>query len=407
MIRRRAAAAVGSAVAALVLSGCTFSGVGSLPLPLRAGTGDDAIRVVVELAQVSNLVPNAEVKVGDVTVGSVVATQAVDWHARLTVSLDGDVRLPANATARVAQKSLLGAEHLELSPPVHGPAVGTLRDGDVIPLERTGRYPETEEVLAALGVVLNGSGLQQLKTITSELDQLFAGRETDVRELLTNLDDLVGTLDAQSADIVRAMEGLDRFSRTLADEREVVEDGLDRIPPALEVLVAEREDLTRALTEIAEFGDVTTRLVHDSREDLLADLAALRPTLRKLADTGTDLTDSASMLVTYPFPANTTFPGMMKGDYGNLFAIIDVTPSVLAENFVGGFDTPLPGGAPMLALPPLGGGEDMGSPLDAFGAGEGADLPLPVDPPPVPPVTPPADPPADGLLDGLLPGGDR
>jgi len=93
---------------------------------------------------VSNLVPNAEVKVNDVTVGSVVASEATDWHAHLTVALDGVTRLPANATARVGQKSLLGAEYLELSAPTDQPPIGQLRDGDAIPLSRTGKYPETE-----------------------------------------------------------------------------------------------------------------------------------------------------------------------------------------------------------------------------------------------------------------------
>jgi phospholipid/cholesterol/gamma-HCH transport system substrate-binding protein len=355
--------------------------------------GDGSMVISVDLAQIANLVPNAEVKVNDVTVGSVVASEVEDWHARLTVALDGSVKLPANSIARVAQKSLLGAEHLEISPPVGQPPVGQLRDGDTIPLERTGRYPETEEVLAALSVVLNGSGLQQVKTITAELNEVLGGRQGDVRELLTNLQDLVGTLDDQRDDITAAMDGLARFGTVLAQDNAAIAEGLERIPPALETLNTNREDLIKALEATAEFGDVAVDVVTEVRSDLLANLRSLQPTLEQLANSGNDLTESVSMIATYPFPANTSFPGMLKGDYGNLFAVVDITPEVLARNLLAGFEGPLPDAAPLLELPPLGSGEPMESPFAPF---------LPAPGPGVPAPLPEPD---NGLLDSLLPGG--
>ena len=39
------------------------------------------------------------------------------WHALLTMRIEGDVELPANATATVGQSGLLGSLHVELAPP--------------------------------------------------------------------------------------------------------------------------------------------------------------------------------------------------------------------------------------------------------------------------------------------------
>jgi len=39
------------------------------------------------------------------------------WHALVTMRIDGDVELPANATAKLGQTSLLGSLHVELAPP--------------------------------------------------------------------------------------------------------------------------------------------------------------------------------------------------------------------------------------------------------------------------------------------------
>jgi phospholipid/cholesterol/gamma-HCH transport system substrate-binding protein len=387
-----------TAVGLLGTAACDFTGVGSLALPLRQGVGDGSMQVTVDLAEVSNMVPNAEVKVNDVTVGSVVASEATDWHAHLTVALDGATRLPANATARVGQKSLLGAEYLELSAPADQPPIGQLRDGDAIPLSRTGKYPETEDVLAALSVVLNGSGLQQVRTISTELNQALNGHQGDARELLANLRALVGTLDSERVDINTAVDGLARFGTSLAADNQAVAAGLERIPPALRTLNSDRDDLIKSLRSVAHFGNVAVDVIGDTSDDLLANLRSVQPALRKLADSGKNLTDSASMIVTYPFPANTSFPNMFKGDYGNLFAVVDITPSVLARNLLTGFQLPLPGNQPLLKASPLGAGQQVRSPLTPFLNQNGTN----------PPSRPPSSSsgPDGGLVTSLLPGGN-
>ena len=356
-------------IAGTLVAGCQFDGVGSLPLPLREGVGDGSTTVTVEMEQIANLVPNAEVKVDDVTVGVVKTADVANWHAVLTVGLNPGVVLPANAEARVGQKSLLGAEYLELARPTSGPAVGTLRDGDTIPLARTGRYPETEEVLAALSVVLNGGGLQQVRTITTELDAALNGHEQDIQALIGNLNTFVGTLDRQSGDIVRAIDGLNRFSGTLARDNQVIADGLEAIPPALRALNEDREALVAMLRRVGIFGDVAVRVLDETRDDLLANLRQLRPAIQRLADSGQDLTQSLSGVLTFPFPARTAFPSMLKGDYGSLFLVVDLSPEVLTRNFLGGFD--LPGIPGLLSAPPLGRGQQTQPPFAPFlGSGD-------------------------------------
>lgn len=360
--------------AALASTACGADGLGELPLPLRAGTGDGSYQVTVDLTEIANLVPNAEVLVNDVPVGSVTDMEVVDWHARLTVSLDGDVVLPANATARVAQKSLLGAEYLELAAPVTEPAQGTLADGDVIPLARTSRYPETEELLGALSVVLNGSGLQQVRTITTELNAVFDGRQTDVRALVGNLQTFVGGLDAQRDDIVRAIDALDRFSATVNRDNETLAAGLDTVPDALRVLNEDRDALIGTFERVGRLGDATGELVDDARDDLLANLRQIRPAVQKLADAGDDLTEGLELLLTFPFPASTAFPGIFRGDYGNLFLVLDLSPEVLRKNFAIGFDAPVESGLDVLAVPPLGRDQDLATPLAPFA--DELDVPL-------------------------------
>jgi phospholipid/cholesterol/gamma-HCH transport system substrate-binding protein len=344
---------------ALALGGCGSNPIAALELPGQAGKGPGSYDVVVEMADVTNLVPRAEVKLRDVTVGSVRDISVEDWRANVRIGLDAGVVVPRNAVARIAQKSLLGAEYLELVPPPQpGVADGELRDGDVIPVSRTGRYPETEEVLAALSVVLNGGGLSQVQTITQELNAAFSGHEQDVQNLIKNLTTFVGTLNNQRSDIVRTIDGLDKLSAGLNANRNTLGASLEAIPAGLRVVNDQRAELVRALTAVGDLGDVAHRVIASSGQDIAANLHALPPILDRLADSGHNISGSLLLLPTYPWP-DTAFPAMMKGDWGNLFLTLDVGPQTIARNYGGGIAIPK-----MLdELPPLGVGGGQKDPL--------------------------------------------
>jgi phospholipid/cholesterol/gamma-HCH transport system substrate-binding protein len=391
-VKGRAAVA---AVAALLLTGCS---IGSRPLPLTKGNGSGAYRVTVELENAVNLVPNAEVKVDDITVGSVRHIRFAGWHAELEVGLERSVVLPANAVARIGQKSLLGAEYLELAPPSEAAAAGRLRGGDVIPLARSGRYPETEELLASLSVVLNGGGLEQVKTITHELDRALAGRESELRQTLGELDRFVSAVDGQRAEIVRSLDALDRLGGTLATQRDELDRALRGLPEGLATLERQRTDLVRMLEALSGFSTVATRVVASSRDDLVANVGALRPVLRELADAGRDLPQSLGM-VTFPFPIRSV-QRAFRGDYVNLVATFDLTGSTLERNFLGG--TPLDGVySGLLGGPPSGPATQRADPLQAplqRSAGPRTSGAPAVQPSPSPST-------GGGLLDLLRPGG--
>ncbi|GFG85618.1 hypothetical protein MALGJ_22940 [Mycolicibacter algericus] len=116
------------------LSSCGWRGPNSLPLPGTQGRGTGAFTVKAQLPDVNNIQENSRVRVGDVTVGSVSKIEREEWHALVTMRLNGDVELPANAVATVGQTSLLGSLHIELGPPANVAPQGKLHDGATIPL---------------------------------------------------------------------------------------------------------------------------------------------------------------------------------------------------------------------------------------------------------------------------------
>lgn len=312
------------ACVALTATGCAFQGLNSLPLPGAVGRGPDAHIYHVEIANVGTLESNSPVMIDDVVVGSIGKMTVQGWHADVEVSVQPDVVVPANAIASVGQTSLLGSMHVALNPPLGEAPRGRLEPGSTIPLSKSSKYPSTEQTLASLSLVINTGGLAQLGDIIHNFNTALSGREQDLRDLLTRFDTFIGTLDDQRDNIVASIQSLNRLADTFAGQREVLTEALKKIPPALDVLIKERPQITTALVKLGTFSDTATRLVNDAKADLVKNLQNLEPTIRALADVGPDLAAAIAYATHYPFSQGLIDRGV-RGDYMNLWAVVDFT----------------------------------------------------------------------------------
>lgn len=308
----------------ITATGCSFGGLNSLPLPGTVGHEPGSSKFRVELANVSTLEPNSPVLVGDVVVGSVAAMAVRDWRADVEITVKPGVVIPANAVATVGQTSLLGSMHLALNPPLGEAPRGSLQPGATVGLNKSSTYPTTEQTLSALSVVINGGGVGQLGDIVAELNAALNGRESQVRSLLTRLNDFVGVLATQRDTINATVVSLNRLAGTFAGQRDVLTRALDRIPPALDVLVRERPQLTAALQKLGGFSTLAAGLVNDTQADLVRNLRNLEPTLRSLADVGPKLNTALAYFTAFPYGQEFINRGI-RGDYLNQYIIFDLT----------------------------------------------------------------------------------
>ncbi|HEV7580878.1 MAG TPA: virulence factor Mce family protein [Mycobacterium sp.] len=317
------------------ISGCGWRGLNSLPLPGTQGNGPGAFVIQAQMPDVNNIQPNSRVRVADVTVGHVSKIERQGWHALVTMQLNGDVKLPANATAKIGTTSLLGSYHIELAPPKDQPPQGKLRDGSLIPLSHGGAYPSTEQTLAALSLVLNGGGVGQIQDITEAFSTAFRGREQDLRSLIGQLDKFAAYLNDQKGDIIAATESLNNLVGKFAAEQPVLDRALATIPDALAVLNGDRDQLVEAADQLGKFSALTVDSVNKTKENLVKELQQVGPVLESLANAGPSLTRSLSLLLTFPFP-NETFENFQRGDYANLTAIVDLTLSRIDQGIFTG-----------------------------------------------------------------------
>lgn len=320
---------------AVSVTGCAFGGLNSLPLPGTVGRGPGATTYHVEVANIGTLESNSPVLVGDVVVGSISKLAVQDWHADVEVSIKPDIVIPANAVATVGQTSLLGSMHLALNPPLGQAPAGRLQPGATLGLNKSSTYPSTEQTLSALSVVVNGGGLGQIGDIVHEFNAALNGRQDQIRDLLTRLNDFVGLLAQQRDSINASVTSLNQLAGTFAGQREVLTDALNRIPPALDVLIRERPRITSALEKFRTFSNLATGLIRDSQADLVRNLSNLEPTLRALADVGPKLDTVLAYTPTFPYTQN-FIDRAIRGDYMNQFIVFDFTvPRLKRTLFLG------------------------------------------------------------------------
>jgi phospholipid/cholesterol/gamma-HCH transport system substrate-binding protein len=323
------------AIAAAGVAGCGWRGLNSLPLPGTQGGGPGSYVVQAQLPNVGDIQPNSRVRVNDVTVGTVTKIELQGWHALVTMRLGGDVNLPANATAKVGQTSLLGTMHIELAPPTAAAPEGRLHDGSLIPLDHAGAYPTTEQTLSVASMFLNGGGLGKAQDITQAFSTAFAGREDELRDLIGRVDEFTRHLEGQTDDIIAANESVNALTGQFAQQKPVLDNALRTIPDALAVLRDTREDLVEALDRLGKFSAVSAESADQTREAFVKELEDLGPVLDSLANSGPALTRSASLLATFPWPKE-NITKFFRGDYTNLSVAFDFTLSRLdTSNFTG------------------------------------------------------------------------
>jgi phospholipid/cholesterol/gamma-HCH transport system substrate-binding protein len=157
-------------------------------------TGGGA-RVHADFATAGGIFPNAPVTYRGVPVGRVDGVRLHGGGVRVDLHLDRGTQVPKDLHAVVAQRSAVGEQYLDLRPVSDGGPY--LRDGDVIPVDRTGTPLPVETLLTNLDALVRSVGPDNLAVVIDELGKAFEGNETALRQLIDASDLLLN--DANQA----------------------------------------------------------------------------------------------------------------------------------------------------------------------------------------------------------------
>lgn len=144
--------------------------------------------VTVQLATVGTLYETGNVTYRGVEVGRVQAVRLTHTGAEAVLRLQSGTKIPADVSAEVHSASPVGEQYVALIPRSgNGPS---LKNGDVIPENRTYVPPDINSLLAATNRGLNAIPRDNLKTVIDESYTAFGGLGPELSRLVqgaTNL----------------------------------------------------------------------------------------------------------------------------------------------------------------------------------------------------------------------------
>lgn len=233
------------------------------------------------------------VRVLGVQVGKISAIEAENGQSKVTMKVDSDLAVPADANALLVAQSLVAERFIQLTP-VHseGPI---LEDGDSIPIERTAVPVEWDGVKEQLLKLSSALGPTEddpdgaLSSFVDSADAMLDGNGSDVREALNEVSHTMSVLSDGREDLFTTLRNLQLFVSALsASEEQIVSFG-GKLANVSQVLGdqtgdidAALKDLDLAVTDINRFLDANgtrvttgvdklgqaTQVVRDRRKDL-------------------------------------------------------------------------------------------------------------------------------------------
>lgn len=265
--------ALAAAVVALVALGA-----GAFVMPRDTGTYE----ITAYFTKTIGLFGRSDVRVLGVNVGNVTEVTPVGERVKVTMRIEEDRKIPADATAIVVPISLISDRYIQLSPPYTGG--DALRDGDVLDVEQTAIPAELDDLLISLKKFLDA-----LETGSAEdpgaLGDAIVNLSAALKDSGDDLDGTLGSLgtvstvvNANAAELDSAVVSLSGLVEALSSRRDRIASLNTRLATALGALAEEQSSLDGALTNIAVLTDQLGSIVKAHRSTLEQDISTLSKT---------------------------------------------------------------------------------------------------------------------------------
>ncbi|GJF16008.1 mammalian cell entry protein [Mycolicibacterium cyprinidarum] len=197
----------------IALTAITIMAFGYMRIPTMMGIGQ--YRVTLELPETGGLYERSNVTYRGSQVGIVKSVGLTESGVQADLSLNSDVKIPADLEAQVHSRSAVGELFVELLPQSSdGP---NLRDGDVIPRDRATVPPDVNSVLELTNRGLQAIPQENLKTVVDEAYIAVGGLGPELRRLVTGSTNLA----------IDARKNLDSLTTVIDDSKPILDSQTD------------------------------------------------------------------------------------------------------------------------------------------------------------------------------------
>ncbi|PXY32164.1 MCE family protein [Prauserella muralis] len=243
------------------------------------------VTVKLQADKIGNqLTENSDVKVRGLIVGSVADITPTETGAELTLHLRPDQAdlVPSNVSARFLPKTLFGERFVSLEIP-DDPSPQSLRNGDVIPQDRTSSAIELEQALESLMPVLQAVQPQKLSSTLTAISTALQGRGEPLGQTLSELGDYLGRLNPHLPDLQENLRQLATFSDNLTAAAPDLVRTLDNLTTTSRTIVEQRQNLQTLYGSMTNVSVNLQSFLEANASNIISLGETARPTAELLA----------------------------------------------------------------------------------------------------------------------------
>ena len=227
---------------------------------------DDGHHYSAELTDASELVRNNAVRLKDVQVGKVTSIKVDGLHAKVGFRVAKDVHLPSQTDAVVRQTSMLGEMFIDLEP--NGD--GVLKDGTTIPLSRTRRAAQLEQVVQLGGQLVNQVTADNFNRMIDTFDDAWGGHPETLQHLFDAMAGASNALDANRDALGQTIDKVEQVAASLAPHTTELSQSVNNFAAGLKALDAHRDQLGNFTTSLKHLSDQASDLLVNHEAKLAA-----------------------------------------------------------------------------------------------------------------------------------------
>jgi phospholipid/cholesterol/gamma-HCH transport system substrate-binding protein len=249
--------------------------------------GGNDRRITAYFTGAVGLYSGGDVRILGVPVGHIDSVTPQGQTVRVTMSVQRDVRIPADAGAVEINPSVVSDRYVQLTPPYRGGP--TMPDGATIPQSRTATPVELDQIYQSLNQLTTALGPNGANS-SGALSQLLntgaanlGGNGQALSDTLQHLGQLGTTLSGSSQDLFATLDNLQKFTSTLAADDGQVRQFNTQMQQVSGYLAGERQDLAAALTNLAVALGKVQSFVQDNRAQVKSNVDQLNSVAQLLA----------------------------------------------------------------------------------------------------------------------------
>ncbi len=288
-----------------------------------SGGGPPQRTATAIFSDVGDLANGAQVQLADVPVGSVSSIALDGDKAKITLTFDNNVRIPADVSAAIARTTILGDQFVQLNVPKSqiGPGAATapqLANGAVI--HKTSTAADVEQFVQAGAEVFGAISTTELEQIIAAGGQGFTGQAASLKAFLANLTSVATTYAQHTGEITSAVNGLNSLSSTLAPASGATATALDNLTKTAQILAQNSGQFETLLQSLDNLSTQGRSILENYYPQIVTQLQTLQAVSNQLAQHQSDL---AGLLSEIPV-ADNALPQAVRNGYVQLYENIIV-----------------------------------------------------------------------------------